>query len=73
MLIEEGSGKGVPDSLPEVEVQMMVLPQEPDAFAVGRTGEEIAWEELLLTSDAAGLAKETAWEETPPREAVAIV
>jgi hypothetical protein len=72
-LIEEGSEKGVPDSLPVVEVQMALLPQQADASAVGRTGEEMAREEPLLTSDAAALDEEPAQEETLPREAVAIV
>jgi hypothetical protein len=45
MLIEEGSGEGVPDSLPKVEVQMAPLPRRADVSSVGRTIKEIAREE----------------------------
>jgi hypothetical protein len=68
-----GIGKGVLDSLPVVEAQTVLLPQQVDASAVGRTGEEMAREEPLLTFDAVALDEEPAREETSPREAVAIV
>jgi hypothetical protein len=61
------------DSLPVVEAQTVLLPQQVDASAVGRTGEEMAREEPLLTFDAVALDEEPAREETSPREAVAIV
>ncbi|RLM66182.1 translation initiation factor IF-2-like [Panicum miliaceum] len=63
----------MPDSLPKVEAQTARLPKVADASAAGRTGEEMAQEEPLLTSDAAALYEEPAREETPLREAVAIV
>jgi hypothetical protein len=43
-LIEEGSGTGMPDSLPEVETQVAPPPHQANAFFAGRTNEEIVRE-----------------------------
>jgi hypothetical protein len=72
-LVEEGLERGMPNSLPEVEAQMVLLPQQADASTAGWTGEEMAREEPLWTLDAVALDEEPTREETLPHEAVAIV
>jgi hypothetical protein len=72
-LIEEGSEKGIPDMIPEVEVQVALLAQQADASEVGRTVEEMVRDEPLLMSDAVVLDEEPTQEETSRREAMAII
>jgi hypothetical protein len=63
----------MPESVPEVKAQMVPLPQQADVSAAGQTGEEMAWEELLFTSDAAALDEEPAREEPLPHEVMVII
>jgi hypothetical protein len=53
--IEEWLERGLPDLVLETEAQTTLLPQQADVSAVGQMGEEKAWEEPSLTSDAATL------------------
>jgi hypothetical protein len=71
--VKEGSKRGVIDSLPKTEAQTALLPQQADAFAAGRTGDEKVQEAPPLTSDAAALDEEPAREGTPPREVTAVI
>jgi hypothetical protein len=45
MLVEDGSGAGVPNSLLEIEAQLAPSPRLADVSFVGRTIKEMAWEE----------------------------
>jgi hypothetical protein len=45
VLVEEGLGSGVPDSLPKVEVQAAPPPHQADASSSGWTNEEMVREE----------------------------